>query len=104
MSLREQIRTARQAHEELRSSPPARTNLDAKADRYRAVKSVLDQLWEAADRPGAAPLAAEVRRAIRLLTVDAEYYAGMNDAEGFRDAAEASGQYDWLERVFADVG
>ena len=45
-----------------------------------------------------------VRRAIRLLTVDAEYYAGLNDAEGFRDPSEAWGQYELLLRAFAGVG
>jgi hypothetical protein len=100
MRLADQIRMARQAHEELRASPPARRSLAEKADRYRAVKAVLDRLWEAADRPEGTASAAEVRRAIRRLTVDAEYYAGLNDAEGFRDSAEVSGQYDLLERAF----
>ena len=103
MAVRDQIRAARQAHEVLRSSPPVRANLAEKAELYRTVKAVLDDVWADADRPGAAP-AAEVRRAVRLLTVDAEYYAGLNDSEGFRDPAEAWEQYELLERACGGVG
>jgi hypothetical protein len=99
VSLLDQVRAARQAHEALRSSLPAPGNLDEKAGLYRAVKSALAELWGAADRPGAP--AAEVRRAVRRLTVDAEYYAGLTDGEGYRDPSEVWGAYDWLERAFA---
>ena len=104
MGMLEEIRTARQAHEALRSSPPARATLAQKADHYGAVKSVLDRLWEAADRSGATAPAADVRRSIRRLTADAEYYAGLSDAEGFRDPAEVTAEYDLLERAFAGAG
>ncbi len=97
MSLLDQIRAARQAHKELRSSPPARAMLLQKADQYRAVKMVLDQLWEKAEGLGAP--ATDVRRAVRRLTADAEYFAGLSDAEGFRDPAELWGEYDLLERA-----
>jgi hypothetical protein len=101
VSLLDQVRAARQAHEALRSSQPAPANLDEKAGLYRAVKAALDELWAAADRPGVAAPAVEVRRAVRRLTVDAEYHAGLTDGEGFRDPAEVWGQYEWLERAFA---
>jgi hypothetical protein len=104
MGMFDRIRAARQAHQELRSSLPARANLAGKADHYRAVKAGLDQLWEAADQPGAAASANDIRRAVRRLTADAEYYAGLSDAEGFRDPAEVWGQYDLLERAFAACG
>jgi hypothetical protein len=104
MSLLDDVRMARQAHEALRSSPPSSATLAQKAERYRAVKAVLDKLWEAAERPGAPVPAADVRRSLRRLTVDAEYYAGLSDAEGFRDPAEAIAQYDLLERAFAGAG
>jgi len=104
MGVLDQIRAARQAHEALRSSPPARTNLAEKADLYRGVKVVLDDLWRAADLPGANASVAEIRRAVRLLTIDSEYYAGLNDAEGFRDPAEVWGQYELLQRAFVDAG
>ena len=104
MSVVVDIRAARRAHDSLRSCPPDAANLAHKADLYRVVKPVLDVLWTETDRPDAALPASEVRRAIRLLTVDAEYYAGLNDAEGFRDPSEAWGQYELLLRAFAGVG
>jgi hypothetical protein len=39
-------------------------------------------------------------RAIRLLTIGAEYNAELIDAEGFRDPAEVSDQYVLLEPAF----
>jgi hypothetical protein len=104
MSLLDQIRAARQAHEELRASLSTRATLARKADRYRTVKAGLDQSWEAADQPGVAASADDIRRAVRRLTADAEYYAGLSDAEGFRDPAEVGGEYDLLERSFAGCG
>ena len=104
MSLLDQIRAARQAHEELRASTPTGATLARKADPYRAVKAGLDQLWEAADQPGVEAFADDIRRAVRRLTADAEYYAGLSDAEGFRDPAEVWGEYDLLERAFAGYG
>jgi hypothetical protein len=104
MGLLDQIRAARQAHKELRSTLPSRATLTRKADCYRAVKAGLDQLWEAADQPGGSYSAEDVRRAIRQLTTDAEYYAGLSDAEGFRDPAEVWGEYDLLERAFDGCG
>jgi hypothetical protein len=99
MGLLDQIRAARKAHKELQSSPPARATLAQKADQYRAVKMVFDQLWEKADGLGAP--ATDVRRAVRRLTIDAEYFAGLSDAEGFRDPAELWAEYDLLERAVA---
>ena len=70
-------------------------------EQYRLVKAVLDQLWEAADRPDAMAPTVDIRRAVGRLTTDAEYYAGLSDAEGFRDPAEVMALYDMLERAFA---
>jgi hypothetical protein len=100
VSLLDQVRAARQAHEALRSSLPIPASLDERARLYRAVKSALDELWGAADRPGPAASAAEVRRALRRPTVDAEWHAGLTDGEGYRDPAEVWGAYDWLEQGF----
>jgi hypothetical protein len=97
----DEIRAARQTHENLRASSPARATLGPKSKQYRLVKAVLDQVWEAADRPGAMAPTADIRRAVARLTTDAEYHAGLSDAEGFRDPAEAMAQYDMLERAFA---
>ena len=104
MGLLDQIRAARRAHEELRSSPPTRANLPQKGEHYRAVKAVLDQLWEAADRARAVVPADDIRRAVVRLTVDAEYFAGLSDEEGLRDPAEMMAEYDRLERAFAAGG
>jgi hypothetical protein len=101
MGLLDQIRAARQAHQELRSSLPTPATLDEKADRYRAVKAGLDELWQAAAQSGVAASADDIRQTVRRLTADAEYYAGLSDAEGFRDPAEVWGTYDFLERAFA---
>ena len=101
MSLTDRIRAARQAHEALHAEPPHSANLPAKAKLYRDVKALLDELRAAADGPGVAGDPADVRRAIQLLAVDAEHHAGLNDSEGFRNPAEAWGQYEALERAFA---
>jgi hypothetical protein len=65
------------------------------------VRTALEELWGAADGPGVAEPAAEVRRAVRRLTVDADFYAGLTNGEGYRDPAEAWATYEWLERAFA---
>ena len=104
MNVLDQILAAREAHEKLRASPPARATLGPMGEQYRLVKAVLDQLWEAADQPGVEAFADDIRRAVRRLTADAEYYAGLSDAEGFRDPAEVWGEYDLLERAFAGYG
>lgn len=104
MGLLDQIRAARQAHQELRSSPPSSTTLDEKAGRYRAVKAGLDRVWKAAEQSGVVASAEDIRRAIRRLTADAEYYAGLSDGEGYRDPAEVWSEYDLLERAFAGSG
>jgi len=101
VSLTDRIRAARQAHEALRAEPPHSANLPAKAKVYQDVKALLDELRAAATGPGVAGDLVDIRRAIRLLALDAEYHAGLNDSEGFRNPAEAWGQYELLERVFA---
>jgi hypothetical protein len=103
MGLLEQLRSARRVHEELRLSPPPRATLGPKADHYRTVKAALDQAWEAAERPDTVVPAADVRRAVQRLTADAEFHAGLSDAEGFRDPAEAWAEYDLLERAVAEA-
>ena len=102
MSLLEQIRAARHAHEELRSSPPSRANVDLKGHLCRGVKELLDLAWELAARPELATSTADIRRAVGRLT-DAEYFAGLGDAEGYGDPAEAWAAYGLLERAFADA-
>jgi hypothetical protein len=102
MSIITRIREARRAHESLRAVPARTANLDEKAPLYQRVKAVMDELWSAAppDRSGNI-----LRTAIRRLTVDAEYFAGLTDGEGFRDPAEVWTQYDLLERAFTgDAG
>ena len=96
----DRIRAARRAHEALRAQPPSVANLQSKAEVYRDMTTLFNELWAAADRSDVAE-AAEVHRAIRLLTLDAEYHAGLNDSEGVRDVGEARKQYDLLERAFA---
>jgi hypothetical protein len=91
------IRRAQRAHEVLRSERPTAANLPAKAEGYQGMKELFDELWAAA---GEAAHPVEVRRVIRLLTVDAEYFAGLSDSEGFRDPTEAWSQYELLERAF----
>lgn len=93
------IHRARRAHEVLRSERPTAANLPAKAEVYRGMKEVFDELWAAAGE-GVVADPVEVRRVIRLLTADAEYFAGLNDSEGFRDPTEAWSQYELLERAF----
>jgi|SRR5687767_8254645 hypothetical protein len=101
MSVVDRIRAARRAHEALRAESPSAANLQSKADVYRRIKALFDELWAAADRADVAGGATEMHRAIRLLTIDAEHHAGLSDSEGFRDTAEAWDQYDLLERAFA---
>jgi hypothetical protein len=98
MSVITRIKEARRAHEALRFEPARSANLDEKAPLYRRVKAVLDELWSAAGLSGSVDV---LRTAIRRLIVDAEYFAGLTDGEGFRDATEVWDQYELLERAFA---
>jgi hypothetical protein len=100
MSVVDRIRRARRAHEVLRATPPLAANLPAKADLYREVRVVLDEVRAVAD--GARTRADQIRRAIDLLGVDAAFGAGRNDAEGFRDPADAFRAYDELELAFGE--
>ncbi len=89
MNASEDIGRARSAHEVLRAGA---VEAGRKGELYGQVKSVLDQAW------AAAPDDADVGSAVRSLTVDAQYHAGLSDAEGFRDEADMRAQYDLLER------
>jgi hypothetical protein len=90
------LRAARRAHEALRAVPPSAENLAEKAALYRAVKAVLDAAQEETD-------GGDLRRACLLLSIDAAFYAGFSDAEGFREARDAWAQYDELERAAANA-
>ena len=96
MNLTETIRTAREAHEVLRSRT-AGTRPDEKSSAaYRAVKTALEELWTAAQQH---PDSKQVRGAIGRLTVDAEYFAGLNDGEGFREATEVWQRSTFLQQT-----
>ena len=92
----DRIRAARRAHQILREESPNAANITSKAAVYREVKDLLDELG-VLEQGQVEP---EVGRAIRLLALDAEYYAGLSDTEGFRDSADAWTQYELLERTF----
>ena len=96
MNLTECIQLTRKAHESLRSRTAGTRPDEQSSAAYRALKAGLDELWAAAQRH---PDAKEIRNAIGKLTIDAEYFAGLNEGEGFRDAAEVWQRYNYLEET-----
>ena len=95
MDLSKPLETARQSHELLRSRG-AGTSPDEQSSAYRALKNAFDELWVATQQR---PDVKEIHRAIGRLITDAEYFAGLNDAEGFRDPAEVWQQYGYLAQA-----
>ena len=100
MNVTESIQMARKTHELLRSRVAGTPPDEQSAAAYRALKTALDELWAAAQPH---PDMKQIRGAIGMLTIDAEYFAGLNDGEGFRDAAEAWQQYSYLEHTLGSV-
>lgn len=97
-SLRERIRAARATHEQLRAVPPISENLNAKRSLYESLRELFDELWIAMESVPDRSSAELLRSAIRMLTIDAEWFAGIQaDAEGFRDVTDLYAQYDLLE-------
>jgi hypothetical protein len=94
MSLTDCIQATRQAHELLRRRAAGTRPDEQCSAAYRTVKSGLDELWTAAQQHLAMQ---QLQAAIEKLTVDAQYFAGLSDSEGFRDAAEVWQQYAYLE-------
>jgi hypothetical protein len=92
---------ARVAHERLRrrvvhSTPDEKSTRD-----YGIIKTTLDGLWRVAAR---FPDTAHTRQIIDGVRADAEYVAGLTDAEGFHTADEVSLQYLHLEQAFTPNG
>ena len=96
MSLSKSIKTARGAHQLLRSRVAGTRPDEQSSAAYRTLKAALDELWAAADDY---PETQQIRQAVGRLTIDAEYFAGLNDGEGFRDSAEVWQQYSNLEHL-----
>jgi hypothetical protein len=96
MNLTESIQITRNAHGLLRSRTPG-TRLDEQSSAaYQKVKKGLDELWAAAQQRSDKK---QICSAIGRLTIDAEYFAGLNDSEGFRDASEVWQLYIHLEKT-----
>jgi hypothetical protein len=96
MKSAECIQTARKAHVVLRSRAAGTRSDDQSYAAYRTLKTALDELWAAAEQHRETK---QIRKAIGKLTVDAEFFAGLNDGEGFRDATEVWQQYTYLEHA-----
>ena len=101
MNIIESVDAARSAHQRLRARPGGASPDPQSSTAYASFKAALDQLWSAAERHRDTQ---EIRRALTRLTADAEFCAGLSDAEGFRDAAEVWQQYDYLEQAMASGG
>ncbi len=97
MNLHETIQITRDAHELLRSRTPGTRPDEPSSFAYQKVKKGLDELWAAAQQLLATK---ETRSRIGRLMIDAEYFAGLNDSEGFRDASEVWQQYTFLQETF----
>jgi hypothetical protein len=96
MNLTECIQISRNAHELLRSRTAGSRPDQQGSTAYLTVKKGLDELWAAAQHR---PDSKQIRSAIGRLIIDAEYFAGLNDSEGFRDASDVWQQYGYLEET-----
>lgn len=97
-ALADRIVAARGTHARLRSVPVSADTLDEKRPLYDSIKGLFDELWQHLNETPNDNAAKAVRSAIRGLTVDAEWHAGLqNEAEGYRDAADVTDQYRVLE-------
>ncbi len=96
MNIPEAIQTARKAHQHLRGRPAGVPPEQKSNAVYASLKAALDELWTAAERHRDAK---QIRRAVVQLTVDAEFFAGLSDTEGFRDPAEVWQQYSYIEQA-----
>ena len=93
MHITECVETARKAHQSLRSRTPGARPDEQSAAAYKAFKTAVNQLWIVTQQY---PDAQQIRSSIWKLTIDAEFFAGLNDSEGFRHAAEVWQQYTYL--------
>jgi hypothetical protein len=96
MNLTESIQTTRKSHELLRSRTAGTRPDEQSSIAYQTVKKGLDELWEAAQKH---PHKKQICSAIGRLIIDAEYFAGLNDSEGYGDASEVWQQYAYLEKT-----
>ena len=96
MNVNECIEMARKAHERLRARTAGIRPDERSSAVYNSLKSALDEIWAAAEQR---PDMKQIRSAIEKLTSDAEFFAGLNDSEGFRDAAEVWQQYAYLKHA-----
>jgi hypothetical protein len=100
MKVTEFVETARKAHETLRARVAGTRPDDRSSAAYKTLKSALDRLLAAVQQR---PDVKQIRNAIGKLTTDAEFFAGRNDDEGFRDAADVWQQYDNLKQALDSV-
>lgn len=97
-SLVSRIVSAREAHARLRSVPVSADALEDKRPLYDSIKAALDELGLLLKEAPKDNTTKPIRSAIRGLTVDAEWYAGIQgEAEGYRDANDVTQQYSVLE-------
>jgi hypothetical protein len=82
-----QLHAAERAHRELRAEAPGTDNPAAKAELLREILPPLE---------AAARALPELQETTERLRADAEFFAGLSDAEGYRDAHEAWLAYEDL--------
>jgi hypothetical protein len=87
-NLRDDLNSAAQAHRQLRARHTA--DLLAKAQQMNSILPVLERVRVESPRVGGL--------AARIL-VDAEFYAGRSDAEGFRDSEELWDAYEEVRKA-----
>jgi hypothetical protein len=97
-TLADRIAAAREIHVRLRSIPVSVATLDEKRPLYDSIKTTLDELWLLLNDVSESTTKKTLRSAIRALTVDAEFFAGLqNEAEGYREEGDVTQQYNVLE-------
>jgi hypothetical protein len=100
VNITECIEKARKAHVALRSRAGGTCPDEQSSLAYKTFKTAVNQLW--AETPQL-PNARDIRSSLWRLTIDAEFFAGLNDSEGFRDATEVWQQYTYLKQA-VDAG